>query len=300
MGPREQERWKNHILNEVFEAVAASDALRAILVFKGARVLNRRLDSKRVSLDLDSALSADYAMQAINLTVQAHYIETELQKALENHFSAQSPIRFTIERLSIKTSEHPLGWNAHTAVIRVRDARHATVLGLPPAEIDISAPELLSGHAVSALSVDHHHVYAYTLERIAGEKLRAFLSTLPAYRAKVKKPGFDIRVKDLYDLSLIEAKHPLRDQHFWLKAGEDFKLACASRYIDCQGLVTFRENWNATQKAYESDATLPKDVSFARAAEVLTGIVSFLESTGLIPFSHPLPAKSGAHRPGGG
>lgn len=51
--------------------------------------------------------------------------------------------------------------------------------------------------------VDGHVVMAYTLQRIAGEKLRAFLSSLPTYRRQVKTPGEVVRVKDIYDLACI-------------------------------------------------------------------------------------------------
>ena len=55
--------------------------------------------------------------------------------------------------------------------------------------IDLSAPESLGPLAIADLDVDGRQVVAYTLERIAGEKLRAFLSTLPTHLAKIAKPG---------------------------------------------------------------------------------------------------------------
>lgn len=76
-------------------------------------------------------------------------------------------------------------------------------------------------------------MHAYTLVRIAGEKLRAFLSSLPAYRAKVKKPGEAVRAKDLYDISRIRRVHGLEQIEFWRRAGEEFHVACRYRYIDC-------------------------------------------------------------------
>ena len=51
MRPDQFERWKSDALGEVFAAIAASESLRAALIFKGARVLNLRLDLERQSLD---------------------------------------------------------------------------------------------------------------------------------------------------------------------------------------------------------------------------------------------------------
>ena len=41
------DRWKSHVLDEVFVALAASETLDECLVFKGARVLNVRLEGGR-------------------------------------------------------------------------------------------------------------------------------------------------------------------------------------------------------------------------------------------------------------
>jgi hypothetical protein len=63
--------------------------------------------------------------------------------------------------------------------VRATTGQLAGVLGLFVLEIDISAPEQLSAHAVSYLPIGDHTVRAYTLERIAGEKLRAFSARCP-------------------------------------------------------------------------------------------------------------------------
>ena len=289
MRPEQFERWKSDALGEVFAAIAASEDLRATLIFKGARVLNLRLDLERQSLDLDSSLTTEFALETADLKAQAEFLQSALGTALERYFSGQRVVRYTVERVTLKSREHPLGWDSHAAAIRLRDGQFAGVLGLPLLEIDISAPEQLSSHAVSDLPIGDHTVRAYTLERIAGEKLRAFLSTLPDYRQKVKKPGEAIRFKDLYDLARIHRVRPLSDQEFWRKAAEDFRLACASRYIDCNGLDTFRQNWPATQQAFNSDPTLPKDVTIAEVEAMLTAIVEFLLRENVLPLSFPLP-----------
>jgi hypothetical protein len=40
-----QRAWVNEALDEVLEALASRKSIRSILVFKGARVLHRRLES---------------------------------------------------------------------------------------------------------------------------------------------------------------------------------------------------------------------------------------------------------------
>lgn len=297
MGPEQHARWKNEVLNEVFRALASSPELREALIFKGARVLNRRLAGERMSLDLDSCLSADFALATASTQVQGEFLRETVRRAVTRHFSEQREVRYTLEAVEASSLPHPLGWHGHTLRLRVRDAQLSHVLGLPPVELDIGAPEALSAHAVSELAVDHQFVRAYTLERIAGEKLRAFLTTLPRYRQKVKKLSEVVRVKDLYDLSVIAKVKPLTDEGFWRQAGEEFRQACASRRVDCEGLATFQENWLGTRIAYERDRTLPKDVSFAQAEAVLTAVVLQWEKWGLIPFVHPLPnANAGGSR----
>lgn len=200
-------------------------------------------------------------------------------------------MRHTVDSIRVTPKTHPLGWDSHEIKIKLRDAKYANVLGLPALTIDVSAPEKLSEYAVADLPVANYQVHAYTLERIAGEKLRAFLSTLPAYRTKVKKPGEAVRVKDLYDLARIHEAFPAENTVFWNKVGKDFRLACESRYIDCDGLDAFQENWAFTKQSYDADRTLPADVPFEKAAAALVNIVKYFFRAHIIPFAFPLPEK---------
>jgi len=137
--------------------------------------------------------------------------------------------------------------------------------------------------------VGKHEVTAYTLPRIAGEKLRAFLTSLPAYRRKLARPGEAVRAKDIYDLACIERERPLSDRTFWNAAGQEFRTASASRFVDCAGQVTFEEDLDVTRATYEADATIPKDISFEAAWAVLRAAVKAMEGLGVIPFAFPLP-----------
>ena len=171
---------------------------------------------------------------------------------------------------------HPLGWNAFKIRIRLADLALPRGTSPPTLVIDLSAPESLGPRATAALDIAGHQVVAYTLERIAGEKLRAFLSTLPTYLVKIAKPGATVRAKDLYDVTRIAV---------------EFQHACASRYVDCVGIESFAEHLAVTRAAYEVDATIPKDISFDAAWRAIREIVARFEATGVVPRSYPLEAE---------
>jgi hypothetical protein len=176
----------------------------------------------------------------------------------------------------------------------VTDSARATVQNLPPLVLDIASPETIGINALAPLFIGRagfgHEVQAYTLQRIAGEKLRAFLSTLPAYRRKICKPGDAVRVKDLYDLCRIERHTSISETGFWMDVGHEFRLACASRFVDCAGLSTFEEALMDTESAYVADKTLDiTDIGFNEAHESLRRIVGFLETHRFTPLSFPLP-----------
>jgi hypothetical protein len=291
MNQNDRELWKSRVLDEIFAALAASKPLDEALVYKGARVLNVRLGNGRQSLDLDSNLAVAFVQRYPDREAQRDFLEREITRAVRRYFEGQEPVMFELTALTVQTyppkSSHPMGWDAFKVKMSVNDLSK-NVKGLPPLEIDVAAPEDLKSTSVTTIEVGGHYVYAYTLERIAGEKLRAFLSSLPAYRAKVKKPGEAVRAKDLYDLSRIRRLYGLEKVEFWRMAGEEFYAACRSRYIDCNGLATFQEQWSVTQKTY-AEATIPKDISFDEAEATLGAVVSFLETQRIVPFTFPLP-----------
>ena len=131
-------------------------------------------------------------------------------------------------------------------------------------------------------------VRAYTLERIAGEKLRAFLSSLPCYISKIGKRPDTVRVKDIYDLDRIITRHPITDNSFWDIAAEEFYSACKSRFIDCTGLDSFSENLENTKTLYKKDPTLPKNIAFDKAWNNIVQIVDYFEQLNIIPFAFPI------------
>jgi hypothetical protein len=74
--------------------------------------------------------------------------------------------------------------------------------------------------------------------------------------------------------------------------GQELRVACRSRSIDCQGLMTLQEQWQVTRKTY-TEATIPKDIPFAEAEATLAAVVGFLEAQGIVPFSFSLPTGAG-------
>ncbi len=294
VNPDDQSRWKNDALDEIFAALAARDSLTAYVVYKGARILNRRLDDvTRQSLDIDMNMTARFVAEYPTREQQRVAFEREVGAALRERFARALVVRFEVERITVKTSaEHTHGWNAFEVVIGLRDRARRDVRGLPHLQLDIAAPEELGIRSTATLTVEGHDVQAYTESRIAGEKLRAFLTTLPAYRVKLGGRPRTIRVKDLFDLVRIERAHLLVDtaaDEFWRDAADDFRRACASRFVDCAGLATFAEGFETTRATYHADATIDTHViSFDRAWATLRGIVVRFESLSVIPFTFPL------------
>jgi hypothetical protein len=292
MNPAEQERWKCAALDEIFVALAASRPLDDALVFKGARVLHVHLGAGRQSLDIDSNLLPTFAGRFPDREQQRTFLEREMAQAIRRHFERQDPVRYELTNLKVQSYPprgHPMGWDAFVVRVNVQDLSKQ-VRSLPALEIDVAAPEELLDSSVSVIRVGGHEVHAYTLQRIAGEKMRAFLSSLPAYRTKAKKPGEAVRAKDLYDLARIRRAREVTDAAFWRAVGQEFLLACRSRYVDCAGLETFREQWPVTQQAYD-EAAIPKDVPLAEAEATLEAVVALFIRDGIIPFAFPLPDK---------
>lgn len=291
MNPETKNKWMADVLTQILFALASSKALKGVLVYKGALILNKRLEKDRMSLDIDSNFIQNFVLKIPERSKQEEFLYEAIASAISKYFNRQEPVRFQLSSIKIIRSprnDHPRGWDAFKIKINVEDFKNTKVRGLPALTIDIAAPEELSENSVSDIDIGGYIVSAYTLERIAGEKLRAFLSTLPAYRQKVKKPGEAVRVKDLYDIARIQRAKPISDELFWEVVGNEFKLACSSRYIDCEGLDTFKEHWGNTQSLYENDLTLPKNIQFDEVDKGIADINEFFLRKKIVPFTFPL------------
>jgi hypothetical protein len=291
MNPSQHNQWKDAILAEILRAISNHAPLKNALVFKGARILSLHLGSGRQSLDIDANLQMEFQRQKPDRDQQAEWFEAQLTNALRNHFEDQEPVRYEIISVQIvkrpAQDRHPRGWDGFLAKFSIADQKHRATRGLPTLELDLAAPETLGPDAVCELLLNGTTIQAYALHRIAGEKLRAFLSSLPAYRKKIGQSPRDVRAKDLHDLALILAAKPITDAAFWQSAAHEFQLACASRLVDCQGPATFYENWAMTQAAYESDPTL-SFVPWESASNALASIMGISSTQSIFPFTHPL------------
>ena len=279
-----------------FQALASWPELQDKLVYKGGRVLALRLGgNQRASYDLDANLLLGFARKYPDRDEQADMLRDLFEKSIREHTNAQDPVRYELQEVRVKhrpRSDHPMGWNAFEIVIKLRDFENEGILGLPNIEFDVAAPEELGDHAIAPLGVGDETVFAYTLERIAGEKMRAFLSSLPAYRKKLNKPGDAVRAKDLYDISKILGTHPITEIDFWKNAADEFKIACSSRYIDCEGKATFEEDLDVTRSTYDADSTLPKDIDFDAAWQSVLDIIDLWSTFEIFPLHFPIVDKT--------
>ncbi len=288
--------WKSEVLDRVLVAASAHVGLREAIVFKGARVLAHRLGgAHRQSLDLDGNLSQPFANAHPNHDERCAWLDSAFRQALRAGFEHDSPVRFTLHDVKVTTNPtmgHPRGWTAYDVRLTIGDARHRHMRGLPSVQIDIAAPENLTAASVAPLRIGSDTVIAYATTRIAGEKLRAFLQSLHEYRAKVGSGQRVARVKDVYDLHVIHRHFPLpTHEPFWGEAAKEFASACRDRFVDCDGMVTFERDLDATRAAWASSVHVPTDVSFESAWDSLRIIVAFVETQGVLPIRSELPVR---------
>jgi hypothetical protein len=289
MNHESRDRWINEILNEVFLAVIAWEPLRNALIFKGARILNLHLGDSRQSLDIDSNIAPELVASTPDLGAQAIFLEQQIAPALRRHFERQNPVKYILDRVNVDRRPpkgHPRGWNAFLLRIGVQDNSRTGVRGLPMLEIDAAAPETLGPDSVETLNVQGIPARVYALHRIAGEKLRAYLTSLPAYRRKMQGGDREFRVKDLHDIARILRARPASDAKFWTEAGHEFQLACQSRLVDCRGLESFMENRSQARERYEADTSLDR-VSFDEAERALAIVVGLIEKQRIFPLEFP-------------
>lgn len=279
------------VLREVMTAAMHDEALRAALVFKGAWILNLHLGDSRHSIDIDAAAEPGWVEEMGRLDKQEEFLREHLLRAVTRHFARQNPVRFTIEEAKFSRNpadHHPRGWDMLCVKLVVSDHRMANVLGLPPVELEVAAAESYGPDAVEMRDFLGAPARVYALHRIAGEKLRAYLTSLPEYRAKMCGGDRKFRVSDLHDLARIVRHRPLTDAGFWAKAMREFRLACESRYVDCAGPETFKQAWAEARLRYEQDQHL-KTVPFPEAEAALEEVSAAFCRMGVFPLAFPPP-----------
>jgi len=291
MNSSQQEDWKFGVISQILLGLAKNELLKNVLIFKGALILNEYLPTKRKSLDIDSNLADEFLVDHPTRETREAFLREQFERAISRHFEAQNPVRYELMSLKFELSPrayHPHGWDGFLVTVTVKDHEKEGVRGLPKLTIDIAAPEALSERSVTNIDYRGVEIRAYSLERVTGEKARAYLSTLPAYCAKMGKIRDTVRAKDLYDLAQIHRIKPLSCTEFWKIAGDEFKLACESRYVDCFGLESFRERWEETRAVFEKSPVIPRDISFENVTSSIEAISSYWQRIGIIPFAFPL------------
>lgn len=290
MNKDDQDRWKDEILHHVFAAIAGSEPLRRALIFKGARILARYLGENRQSLDIDTNLDTEFCHENSNLSAQKRYLEDHLPRALRRYFESQNPVRFSLESVKVQQNlhhRHPRGWDAFLVKIAVKDHQRPGVHGLPVLRIDVAAPEKFGPDALTEIELSPGlQIRAYSLHRIAGEKLRAFLTSLPAYRNRMGGGMREHRVKDLHDVARIVRVELVPGISFWRKAAAEFRFACEARLVNCSGWDSFAEGWAATREQYEQDRTLT-GVAFSEAGAAVRDVIGYFEAIGIFPLNFP-------------
>lgn len=301
MGPEERDRWTNEVLDEVFEALAASKRVREMVVFRGARVLALRLPGMgRQSLDIDCSLLESTVREAASLRDLGTALRGSIEDAIRAHFSTQRIVRFEFESIRVRGNppkgNHPAGLDGFKISLHVGDRTRPDVRGFPGLKIDVAAPETLGPKSVTELKIKNHSVWAYREERLVGEKLRAYLQRLPEFRSKSsdeKSPRRSvraIRIKDIFDIASVERVFPFETKPlFWGQAIEEFRIACESRGVDCSGLVTFEQRLSHAREQYEADEGLQSLIPFTKAWPVIVKVARRMESEGIVPFQFELP-----------
>lgn len=289
MNVAQRDQWVDEVIRQVLAALAHAPELRSAIIFKGAWILNAHLRDNRHSLDIDANAAADWAAATPQLDDQRAFFEETIQKVVNRAFERQTPVRFRVTSVKVTKSpprEHPRQWTAFKVRLTVADAKFDHVRGLPPVEMDIAAPEELGPNAVATIDLLGAPARVYALHRIAGEKLRAYLTSLPQYRSRHGGGERTFRAKDLFDLARIVRARALSDLEFWRAVAVEFRLACASRLVDCEGLSTFRQEWTQARATYEADATLSA-ISFTEAEAALVAIATFLNQERVFPLHFP-------------
>lgn len=300
MNRDQQAAWLNENATEILKAISLSDTLRELLIFKGARILNLRLNGEgRQSLDLDANLAMGVSINSFSTKETTPFnVGDTFRKELEHYFDNQPIRRYRLESVeaSLKLPEkHPLGWDGYRVKIKIIHAGDSHVRGLPNFKLDIAAKEELLPTSVGCLHIKSAgDIQAYTLERITGEKLRAYLSSLPAYCVKMgchhSKP-LTPRVKDLYDIALISRFRKLNDNDFWMVVAAEFACASASRFVDCLGIDSFNLDQSNIQQLYEQETIVPQKIPYSEIRDVLTKLLEKFTTWGITPFETNKPIQ---------
>ncbi len=293
MNPLQRERWVSEVLREVMTALMHDESLRQALVFKGAWTLNLHLGESRHSMDIDATAEPGWVKEMGSLESQEAFLKEHLQRAVRRHFEKQNPVRYSLEDAKFERNpmpQHPRGWDMIQVKLVIRDHTLTHVRSLPSAVLEVAAAESYGPDAVEWRDFLGSPARVYALHRIAGEKLRAYLTSLPEYRMKMHGGTREFRVKDLHDLARIVRQHPLEEVLFWEKVSREFRLACESRFVDCVGHATFLQDWAQVRLRYEQDRHLSV-IPWPEAEAALNQILKSITANAGFPWFFKVPGS---------
>lgn len=192
----------------------SDDELMDALVLKGGNALALVYDvGSRASLDMDFSIQAPFP--------DLSKTGARIFESLRREFRSIGYVVFD-EKFEIRPSERARGqpewWGGYIVEFKLveraryeqlRDDMRALRMGaeeLGPLHrrkytIDISQNEFCEGKVQR--EIDDYVIYVYSLEMIAGEKLRAICQQMPEYKLGTKKP----RARDFYDVRQIITEH---------------------------------------------------------------------------------------------
>lgn len=69
----------------------------------------------------------------------------------------------------------------------------------------------------------------------------------------------------------------------------EFRIACETRFVDCEGWNSFQRHEGDLRNLYCADPTLPDDIPFDSAWDVLKRVGEAFAAGGVFPLVFPLP-----------
>lgn len=294
-------RWLDELLDEVLASVAAAPTLADTLVFRGGRILRRHLGERgRLSTDLDATLRETIGVGETDRRFLGESIRGSLEHALGRQFAARRDGRFALDGIDLTflpRKGHPFGWDMFVFRVRVNDARHRGVTGLPRLTLEVAAPEDLGEGSLERHVLSTGAILIYSLERIVAEKLRAFLQSTARHRSMIGSTPRAMRVRDLYDLGEVLRERPGTLKGFWDVVAREFRRACLSRSVSCEGWETFEKERETAASTWERDSTLSGLRDFGDVWSDVYLIVEMLERRGAAKIAMAMPVREGHEMP---
>lgn len=282
MMPGQVEAWTQGAIDLVLQSIAASPSLRSWIVLKGAQALRLHLSGGRRSKDVDGYLTREFEQQAGTLEERRERIREELRSMLLQSLALLQRTDLSVSRVEVREFRDERTGEVFPEFVLVVYLRQENRVR-PPLPLELS-PSEPSSQLPQTFALGSASILVQPLERVCGEKLRAFLSSLPSHRRRMGERPHAARVRDLYDLAQVARLRPTVQSPFWEAVSQEFVLACRSRKVECAGMESFAEGWENTRRAYEREPAY-RDIGFDEVHQVLLSLVSVFAAIGVLPIT---------------